>query len=76
MCQHFKDRAKQHRNLTLLGLDCSAKVDTDFPIGAYFKNRFSIGDKKRSKLLCTKAKKNSKKKCPIVQIATIGHQNR
>ena len=25
--QSLKDRAKQHRNLTLLGLDCSAKVE-------------------------------------------------
>ena len=43
-------------------LIASAKVDTDFPIGAYSSNRFSIGDRKRSKPLCIKAKKNVIKK--------------
>ena len=71
MYQYVKDHA------TRSDLIASANVDTDFPIGTYSSNRFSIGDRKTFKTPLYKGKiKFRKKKCPIVQIATIGHYNR
>ena len=56
MYQYVKDHA------TRSDLIASAKVDTDFPIGAYFQNRFSIGDKKTLKTPLYKGEKNVIKK--------------
>jgi hypothetical protein len=53
LCQHVN----KHRQALFPFVD-DAKVDTDFPIGAYFQNRFSIGDKKTLKTPLYKGEKN------------------
>ena len=70
MCQHFKDRANRTQSESSLSNFAEVKpIFEAMPqrspqshppgIGLQCKSRyrFSIGDKKRSKLLCTKAKK-------------------
>ena len=56
MYQHVKDHA------TRSDLIASANVDTDFPIGAYSSNRFSIGDRKTFKTPLYKGKIKFRKK--------------